>query len=121
VQLPAWLTVCIALVGWSLAGAAAAGQGKVPAAPPAIAGPTARSALIDINSASRARLKTLPWIGDAEADRIVAGRPYPSKASLVTHQVIPAGVYQSIRHRIIAIQHNVPRRASRVQSAAVGQ
>jgi len=59
---------------------------------------------VDINSADRAQLKRLPGIGDAEAERIVAGRPYRSKADLVTHQVLPAGVFQSIRHQIVAVQ-----------------
>src|SRR5262245_14933487 len=57
---------------------------------------------IDVNSASRAQLKTLPGIGDAEAERIVARRPYRSKADLVEHGVLPVGVYLSIKGRIIA-------------------
>jgi competence protein ComEA len=61
--------------------------------------------LIDINSASRAELKTLPGIGDAEADKIIAGRPYLSKVHIVTESGIPEGVYQSIRHRIVAVQN----------------
>jgi len=67
----------------------------------ASAGPVA---LVDINSASRAQLKTLPGIGDAEATRIVAGRPYLSKAELATKNVVPTGVYLSLKGRIIAIQ-----------------
>jgi DNA uptake protein ComE-like DNA-binding protein len=105
VEIRRGLTVLIAFVTLSLAGAASAGQDKVPAAPPAQHKPAAQPALIDINSASPAQLKTLPGIGAAEAARIVAGRPYLSKASLVTDHVIPAGVYQEIRHRIVAIQH----------------
>jgi DNA uptake protein ComE-like DNA-binding protein len=102
-------TVLIALVTLFLTGGVSAGQDQVPATPPAQHKPVAQPALIDINSASRARLKTLPGIGTAEAERIVAGRPYLSKASLVTDRIIPAGVYQEIRHRIIAIQHTMPR------------
>lgn len=60
--------------------------------------------LVDINSAGRAELKTLPGIGDAEADRIIAGRPYLSKAELVTKNVMPEGVYVSLRKQIIARQ-----------------
>lgn len=66
---------------------------------------------IDVNSASRAQLKRLPGIGDAEAERIVAGRPYLSKADLVTRQVLPAGVFQSIRHQIVAVQKKAPTRS----------
>jgi hypothetical protein len=86
---------------------AAAAQGERPTA----AAKPPQTPPIDINSASLARLKTLPYIGDAEARRIVAGRPYPSKASLVADGVLPAGVYQSIRHRIVAVQHQMPARA----------
>lgn len=107
-QTRARLTVLIGLAMLSLAGGVSAGQGEVQAAPPTQHKTAARPALIDINSASRAQLKTLPGIGDAEAERIIAGRPYLTKAGLVTDKIIPAGVYQAIRHRIIAIQHAPP-------------
>ena len=107
-MIKATVLVLIAFASLSLAGGVSAGQDKVPAAPPAQHKPAAQPALIDINSANVVQLKTLPGIGDAEAKRIVAGRPYLSKASLVTDHIIPAGVYQEIRHRIIAIQHTMP-------------
>lgn len=59
---------------------------------------------VDINSASKAELKTLQGIDDARADKIIAGRPYPSKAFLVTRNIIPLGVYDQIRKQIIAMQ-----------------
>jgi competence protein ComEA len=58
---------------------------------------------VDINSASKAELKKLPSIGDAEAERIIAGRPYVSKADLVTRKIIPEGFYVQIRRQIVAI------------------
>lgn len=58
--------------------------------------------LVDINSASRAELKTLPGIGDAEATKIIAARPYLSKADLATNNVLPTGVYIALKDRIIA-------------------
>ena len=76
------------------ASAAASRAGKAAVAAP---GP-----LVDINRASRAQLKALPGIGDAYADRISAGRPYLTKADLVTNKALPAGVYLSIKGRIIA-------------------
>ena len=59
---------------------------------------------IDINSASKAQLKKLPGIGDAEADKIIAGRPYGSKAWLVTHNIISGVHYEQIKDLIIARQ-----------------
>ncbi len=107
----------IALATLSLAGGVSAGQDKVSKVPPAQRKSVVHSAPIDINGASLAQLKSLPGIGDAEAKRIVAGRPYLSKASLVTGNIIPAGVYQTIRHRIIAIQHTMPKRAASADTA----
>ena len=65
--------------------------------------------LVDINGASRAQLKTLPGIGDAEANKIIAGRPYLSKAELVTKNVIATGPYLSLKDRIIAMQKSAPK------------
>lgn len=64
--------------------------------------------LVDINHASASELKTLPGIGDAEAGRIISGRPYHSKAELVSKNVLPTGPYLSLRTRIIALQKDVP-------------
>ncbi|MBI2317344.1 MAG: helix-hairpin-helix domain-containing protein [Betaproteobacteria bacterium] len=44
--------------------------------------------LVDINSARKAELMKLPGIGEAEADKIIAGRPFPTKARLVTNNII---------------------------------
>jgi DNA uptake protein ComE-like DNA-binding protein len=65
---------------------------------------------VDINAASRAELKKLPGIGDAEAAKIIAGRPWLTKADLVTKNVLPEGIYVSIRDRIIAGQSSKPTR-----------
>jgi len=65
--------------------------------------------LVDINSASAKELKTLPGIGDAEANKIIKGRPYLSKADLVTENVLPEGVYLSIRKLIVAKQRGKPK------------
>jgi competence protein ComEA len=59
---------------------------------------------VDVNSATKAELKKLPGIGDAEADRIIAGRPYLSKAHLQTHNVISPMQYQALRELVVARQ-----------------
>ena len=59
---------------------------------------------VDINSASKEELKKLPGIGDADADKIIAGRPYLTKAHLQTHHIVSPGVYQGLRERVVARQ-----------------
>lgn len=59
---------------------------------------------VDINSASKAELKKLPGIGDAEADRVVAGRPYLSKAHLQTRSIVSPMEYQALRELVVARQ-----------------
>lgn len=65
--------------------------------------------LIDINSASAEQLKMLPGIGDAEAARIVAGRPYLSKADLVPKAGLPEGTFLAIKRQVIAKQTAKPK------------
>ena len=63
---------------------------------------------VDINGATKAELKKLPSIGDAEADKIIAGRPYVSKADLVTRKIIPEGFYVQIKRQIVALPKPEP-------------
>ncbi len=60
--------------------------------------------MVDINSAKRAELKSLPGIGDAQAGKIIAGRPYASKAHLVSRKIIDDATYEGIRKLIVAKQ-----------------
>jgi DNA uptake protein ComE-like DNA-binding protein len=110
-------TVLIALTLWTCAGPSLAAQQQQPQAkqpdsakaqaPATKAKPaTPRVEPVDINSAGRDELKKLPGIGDAEADKIIAGRPYLTKAHLVTHNVISPGLYQGLRERVVARQKN---------------
>jgi competence protein ComEA len=82
--------------------ASSASQGKTTAkkseATPSRAEP------VDINSASKEELKKLPGIGEADADKIIAGRPYLSKAHLQTRNIISSGVYQNLQHLVVARQ-----------------
>ena len=55
---------------------------------------------VDINTATKEQLKAIPGLTEAQVDKIIAGRPYLTKAHLVTNQVLPEGVYLSIKDRI---------------------
>ena len=65
--------------------------------------PPAVQYYVDLNSASREDLLTLPGIGAAEAGRIIANRPYLSKTDLVTKNALPIGPFLSIKHLVVAM------------------
>jgi competence protein ComEA len=100
--------VCAAVLLGSPLALAADGKAQAAAATPPAASQAKTSPTpakpIDINSASRAQLKTLPGIGDAEADRIIAARPYPSKAKLGAEKIISDETYFAIKGLIVAKQ-----------------
>ncbi len=60
--------------------------------------------LVDINSASKAELIKLPGVSSEVADKIIAGRPYNTKARLVTAKIVPLETYEGLKKLIIAKQ-----------------
>jgi competence protein ComEA len=57
---------------------------------------------LDINSATREQLSSLPGVTDAEADGMIAGRPYDDPAQLVTRHILPKSKYDKIADRLKA-------------------
>lgn len=62
----------------------------------------ASSWLIDINTASKKELTTLPSINEARAQKIIDGRPYKNKGQLKARMIINEAEYNTIKDRIIA-------------------
>lgn len=56
---------------------------------------------VDINNASKKDLMTLPTVGEAEATKIIAHRPYLGKTDLVVKAGLPEGVYLAVRDKIV--------------------
>jgi competence protein ComEA len=66
--------------------------------------------LIEINSAPKFELMTLPGIGFADAQKIIDGRPYHNKTELVQKNIISQATYDKIADSITAKRNRPQRR-----------
>ena len=61
-----------------------------------------RDAPLDLNTATRDQLLGLPGVTAAEADRVIAGRPYNKPGEVVTRRIMPKTEYDKIADRVTA-------------------
>jgi len=89
-------------------------QAQAPAKPPAAEARTkGKLKPVDINSATKEEISFMLGIDVALAAKIVAGRPYPTKARLLTQNIVTAQVYASIKDKVVAKQAAAPPIAKR--------
>ena len=55
---------------------------------------------VDLNTASKAQLISLPGMDDASADRVIAGRPYASEHELLEKRILSREEYNKIADSI---------------------
>lgn len=61
-----------------------------------------RNKPLDVNSATRDDLMSLPGMSAGEADRVIAGRPYDQPGDLATRHILGKAEYDRIADRITA-------------------
>ncbi|SRR5260221_14189920 len=55
---------------------------------------------VNVNSASRVKLQTLPGVDEKTADRIIAGRPYHTRDEVGTKGVVSPDEFNAIKDKI---------------------
>jgi len=57
---------------------------------------------LDLNTATKEQLLSLPGMTEAEADRVIAGRPYNDPNDLVKRHILPKAEYDKIADQVTA-------------------
>jgi len=57
---------------------------------------------LDLNTATKHQLLSLPGVTSAEADRVITGRPYSEPGEVVTRGIIPKAEYDKIAYQVTA-------------------
>lgn len=104
-SIPVIVTAAALLLGGAAFAADTRPAPKPAAAQPAAGSPKATSQArkpkrVEINSASAAQLKTVPGIGDAEAESIIKNRPYNTRSHMVTKGALSYDTYLAVKDRL---------------------
>ncbi len=92
-----WLIIIVCLLTFAAPVPMAATQTKSPTKKT-----SAKAVSVDINSATKAQLMTLPGITSIRADKIIAARPFTTPQELVTRKILTTATYNTIAKRVIA-------------------
>lgn len=65
-----------------------------------VAGASEATDLVNVNTAAKSDLETLPGIGPVTADKIIEGRPYSSIQGLMDEKVVNKGQWEKIKDKI---------------------
>ena len=57
---------------------------------------------LDLNTATKEQLLSLPGVTGSEANRVIAGRPYTDPGEVVTRRIMPKTEYDKIADRVTA-------------------
>jgi competence protein ComEA len=57
---------------------------------------------LNLNTATKEQLLSLPGVTAAEADRVIAGRPYDEPGEVVTRHIMPKTAYDKIADQVTA-------------------
>ena len=61
-----------------------------------------RSNPLDLNTAKRDQLMSLPGMSSADADKVIAGRPYNEVGDLMSRHILSKSEYERIRTQVTA-------------------
>lgn len=96
--------VFILCLGVSIGQATSKKSGTAKEATAAQSADSGKADLLDINTATKDQLATLPGIGAVYSQKIIDGRPYRAKTDLVRKNILPQSAYNKIAGMIVARQ-----------------
>ncbi len=99
-----FLILTVTLMGAPLMGAPQKSTGSKSTGSKTTTSTSAKSKLVDINSASKEELEALPGIGKVYSQKIIDGRKYANKTQLVSKGILPKATYDKMKDLVIAKQ-----------------
>lgn len=82
--------------------------------------PVQAQTMLDLNTATREQLVAFTGIGQAYADKIVAGRPFKMRSELVSRKIMPATEYLKIKKWLLPNADDAAASAAANQPASAG-